>query len=76
MVKTSGLSTRPLIISRCTPGSISATPEWWRSKHRPLGVMIPSISWSGVKLTELTVSAVSHSTLRRITCASWGEGTP
>ena len=52
MVNTSGLSTRPLIISRCLAGSISAMPPWWRSKHRPDGVMMPSSSCSGVKLTE------------------------
>jgi hypothetical protein len=38
--------------------------------------MIPSISWSGVKLTELTLSAVSHGTLRRTTCASYWDGMP
>jgi hypothetical protein len=76
MVNTSGVSTSPLIIKRCWPGSISATPEWCRSNARPLGVMIPSISWSGVKLTELTLSAVNHGTLRRTTWASYWDGMP
>ncbi len=73
-VKTSGFSTSPWIISRHFAGSTSAMPPWWRSKQRPFGVMMPSSSCSGVKFTELTGSAVSQATLRRLTCASWGEG--
>src|SRR5262249_51163032 len=38
--------------------------------------MMPSSSCSGVKLTELSRDAVSHSTSRRITCASWRDGFP
>ncbi len=76
MVKTSGVSTRPLIISLCIDGSISAMPPWWRSKHRPFGVMMPSSSCSGVKLTELSRAAVSHSTSRRTTWDSNRDGVP
>ena len=46
-------------------------PEWWRSKQSPFGVMMPSISCSGVKLTELCGEAVSHDTSRRPICASY-----
>ena len=38
-------------------------------KQSPLGVMMPSSSCSGVKLTEDFGVAVSHDTSRRTTCA-------
>ena len=41
-------------------------PPWWRSKHSPFGVMMPSSSCSGVKLTEDSGVAVSQGTVRRI----------
>ncbi len=76
MVKSMSRSTMPLIISRCAAGSTSATPPWWRSKHRPFGVTKPSSAYSGVKLTEDCVVAVSHSTLRRTTSLSNWLGMP
>src|SRR6185369_853297 len=51
-------------------------PPWWRSKQSPLGVMMPSSSCSGVKLTEDSRLAVSHCTSRRMTCASCFDGCP
>ena len=76
MVKTSGFSTRPLIISRWSAGLISATPLWCRSKHSPDGVMMPSSSCSGVKFTEDSAEAVSQPTSRRTTCFSYFDGMP
>ena len=49
MVNTSGRFTRPWITSRCCAGSMSGMPEWLRSKCRPLGVIMPSSRWCGVR---------------------------
>src|SRR5262245_31252530 len=51
-------------------------PAWCRSKQSPFGVMMPSISCSGVKLTELCGEAVSQDTSRRPTWASDFAGLP
>ena len=50
IVNTSGRSTRPPTATRCPAGSRSGIPAWWRSKCRADGVMVPSRSWSGVRL--------------------------
>ena len=62
---------RPVIM-----GSISAIPAWCRAKHSPFGVIMPSNSCIGVKLTELSVDAVSHSTFRRLTFDTNLDGRP
>ncbi len=51
-------------------------PEWWRSKHKPFGVMMPSSACSGVKLTEDSGVAVSHDTVRRMVSFSYFDGLP
>jgi hypothetical protein len=38
------------MVRLCAAGSISGTPEWCRSKCSDEGVMIPYVSWSGVRL--------------------------
>ena len=38
----------PVTISRCWCGSMSRQPWWWRSKCRPVGVMMPKRPCSGV----------------------------
>ena len=58
MVKTSGVSTSPLIISRCWPGSTSATPEWCRLEAQAVGGDDPLQLVQRREVTDDTLSAV------------------
>ena len=48
--KTMGSATSPCTSNWCAPASIVGTPEWCRSKCKDEGVMIPTVSCSGVRL--------------------------
>ena len=65
MVKTLGALTMPLIMKRCFDGSMSHQPWWWRSKCRPLGVMMPNSDCSGAKDTEAWDVCVNPGLCRR-----------
>ena len=49
-VRINGRSTIPWIRRRCLAGSMSGTPPRWTSKWSDEGVMIPSVSSSGVRV--------------------------
>ena len=80
IVKTIGVfssdGSEPLTISRCFDGSMSHQPWWWRSKCRPLGVMMPNSDCSGAKDTEACVVCVRPGLGRRCTLASYLDGLP
>jgi hypothetical protein len=76
MVNTRSRLTRPLIIRRCLDGSMSHQPWWWRSKCRPLGVMMPNRPCNGVKLTDACDTRVRPGLSRRCRLASHLLGLP